>query len=144
MLEKFFGLKTQAMFDVWAVGHLLGGLSIGKLIDKIRQYFGLKELNENKNISYWFNIFFILFFSYFWEAIEHYFETGLIGGASQNWFHGVEFWANRLLADPLIIVLGYIISIKYPKVVWFSRFLFIVWWIIHLFIFPNSIYLQLN
>ncbi|MDD4290578.1 MAG: hypothetical protein PHH83_04925, partial [Patescibacteria group bacterium] len=132
------------MFDVWTIGHLLGGLSIGKLIDIVRQYIGLKENNGSKNVSQWFNICIVLFFSYLWEAIEHYFETGLIGDMSRNWFQGVEFWANRLVADPLIIVLSYIISIKYPKIVWPARFLFVLWWIVHLFIFPNSMYLQLN
>lgn len=143
MLEHFFGLKTQAMFDIWAIGHLLGGLSMGLLIDKFRNFIGLKDINETKRISLWFNIFIILFLSYLWEATEHYLETGLIGGVSQYWFQGVEFWANRLIADPLIIILGYVITIKYPKIVWPARFLFVAWWIVHLFIFPNSMYLQL-
>ena len=55
--------------------------------------------------------------AYLWEALEHYLEAGLAGAAVTYWFQGVEYWPNRLLSDPLMLVIGYWIAGRYPRLV---------------------------
>ena len=79
---------------------------------------------------------------YFWEAIEHYLETGLVGNVVSNWFQGVDFWANRLVADPLMMILGYYLAQRFPRLVNPARGCSIVWFFVHVFVFPHSMYLH--
>ncbi|MEC9259119.1 MAG: hypothetical protein VX541_11515 [Candidatus Poribacteria bacterium] len=79
---------------------------------------------------------------YFWEAIEHYLETGLVGDVVSDWFQGVEFWANRLVADPLMMILGYYLAQRFPRLVNPARVCSIVWFFVHVFVFPHSMYLH--
>jgi membrane protein YdbS with pleckstrin-like domain len=84
----------------------------------------------------------VLFLAYFWETIEHYLEMGLAGGMVEYWFQGVEFWPNRLIADPAMLVIGYFIATKNPRLVVPARVLSLLWIIFHVFIFPHSMYLH--
>ena len=84
----------------------------------------------------------VLFLAYGWETIEHYLEVGTAGVWLENWFQGVEFWPNRIIADPLMLVLGYMIAKKYPQLVIPARVFSIAWLLTHLFIFPHSMYLH--
>ena len=84
----------------------------------------------------------MLFIAYFWETIEHYLETGLLGSKVMFWFQGVEAWDNRFISDPLMLLLGYWIVKRWPKLVWPARIFSIVWLFFHIFIFPHSMYLQ--
>lgn len=139
-----FGLKTHAIFDVWSFEHLLSGLSVGSAVKKANH----KELSrilgteDHKKHSWHFDLVGVLFIAYAWETLEHYLETGLAGPAVAYWFQGVEFWPNRLIADPLMMVLGYLLAKRYPQLVWPARILSIVWLIVHIFIFPHSMYLH--
>ena len=84
----------------------------------------------------------VLFLAYAWETLEHYLETGLAGSAVEFWFQGVEFWPNRLITDPLMLLLGYLIAKKYPRFVIPARIASVAWLFIHIFIFPHSMYLH--
>jgi len=84
----------------------------------------------------------VLFLAYLWETIEHYLEVGTAGAWLEYWFQGVEFWPNRIIADPLMLVLGYMIAKKYPQLVIPARIFSIAWLLTHLFIFPHSMYLH--
>ncbi|HBU06637.1 MAG TPA: hypothetical protein DEB09_00975 [Candidatus Magasanikbacteria bacterium] len=144
MLEILFGLKTHAILDVWTIEHLLSGLSVGSAVKKKNHKVFQKILNvvEHNHHSWWFDISGVLFIAYAWETLEHYLETGLAGSHVEYWFQGVEFWPNRLITDPLMLVLGYIIAKKYSFLIWPARFLSVVWLIVHIFILPHSMYLQ--
>ena len=152
MLEFIWGLKTQATFDVWTIEHILSGLSIGsgvlihnrKSLGKIFSAVSEKIMPPKKVdfLKTKYDLIFVLFLAYLWETAEHYLETGLAGGQVEYWFQGVEFWANRVVADPLMLVLGYLIVKKIPQLVWPARFLSLVWLYVHIFIFPHSMYLH--
>ena len=58
------------------------------------------------------------------------------------WFQGVEFWANRLISDPLLTVIGYYISKKYSFFVTPARIISLLWLLVHIFLFPHSMYLH--
>ena len=79
---------------------------------------------------------------YFWEAIEHYLETGLVGDVVSDWFQGVEFWANRLVADPLMMILGYYLAQRFTRLVNPARVCSIVWFFVHVFVFPHRQYVS--
>ena len=88
MLEIIWGLKTQAIFDVWTIEHLLSGISVGTAVKK-RNFEELKrfvqvvgrtirsgEYRKLKDVlprhhSLHFDIVGVLFAAYIWETIEH-------------------------------------------------------------------------
>lgn len=139
-----WGLKTLSFFDIWSFEHLLSGISIGAFsiyINKKKLIEISKDNQKDINTSY-FDIIFVLFVAYAWETIEHYLEIGLMGKVVMYWFQGVEFWANRLISDPLITVLGYYLSKKYSFLITSARIISLLWLLIHVFIFPHSMYLH--
>lgn len=140
----FWGLKTVAIFDVWSVEHLLSGISIGAIAIRwnLRVIRGEMSLDEAKINTSYFDLIFVLFLAYAWEAIEHYLEVGLIGVRVEYWFQGVEFWANRMIADPLMTVIGYYIAKSYVHLVNPARVVSLIWLLIHIFLFPHSMYLH--
>jgi len=144
MFEFIWGIKTIAMMDVWTIEHLLSGLSVGHAV-KIRNRKTFKKkmgLEKHHIVTRHFDVIGVLFIAYLWEAIEHYLETGLAGDTVEYWFQGVEMWANRIIFDPLMLVIGYLIVKKYPKIVIPARIASLVWLIVHVFIFPHSMYLH--
>ncbi|MSU54866.1 MAG: hypothetical protein EXS48_03495 [Candidatus Staskawiczbacteria bacterium] len=144
ILSIIFGLKTQAIFDIWSLEHLFSGLSVGSAVKKKshKEFKKVLNVDDHSHHSWWFDLTGVMFFAYLWEAIEHYLETGLAGFRVEYWFQGVEFWPNRLIADPIILMLGYLIAKKYPSLVWPARILSVLWLFFHVFVFPHSMYLQ--
>lgn len=144
MLEIIWGWKTTAMMDVWTIEHLLSGLSVGALVINynrkiFKQHF---EIDEPNLITRHFDVIGVLLLAFLWETVEHYLETGLAGGMVQYWFQGVEFWPNRIIFDPLMLVLGYLIAKQYPKLVTPARICSFIWLVVHVFVFPHSMYLH--
>ena len=139
-----WGLKTIAIFDVWTFEHFLSGISIGALAVRINIKIFKNKLNLNsRNIrTRYFDLIFVLLIAYAWETVEHYLESGLTGDVVAYWFQGVEFWANRIISDPLITVVGYYIAVRNPKLVTPARILSLIWLLVHVFLFPNSMYLH--
>lgn len=144
MLEVIWGMKTTAMMDAWTIEHLLSGISIGHAVKNNNHKIFKKKLGLEKHhiTTRHFDIISILFLAYLWETIEHYLETGIAGQAVEYWFQGVEFWPNRIIFDPLILIVGYLIAKKHPKLVNSARLCSIIWLFVHIFIFPHSMYLH--
>ena len=131
------------MFDVWSFEHVLSGISVGHVVRKNNHKQFAKILGKDHSYHSWhFNLVGILFVAYAWESLEHYLETGLAGHAVEYWFQGVECWPNRLVADPAMLVLGYVIAKKYPSLVIPARICSLTWLAVHIFVFPHSMYLQ--
>jgi len=127
-----FGIKTISLFDFWVIAHILSGIIIGYLILISK---GNKLSNKRIIIS-------ILIIAYLWEITEYFAEIGLFGIPLMKWFYGVEFLPNRLLIDPLLILLGYFIVKRYPKTLIPSVIVYSIWILIHIFIFPDTTYLN--
>ena len=79
---------------------------------------------------------------YGWETLEHYLETGLVGDAVVYWFQGVEHWSNRLIADPLMIFAGTWLAYHHRWLNVPAKIFSAAWLIVHIFVFPHSMYLQ--
>ena len=139
-----WGLKTIAFLDVWTLEHILSGISVGSLVKKKHKKSLLPHIFEKKQdaILKYADIMVVLLVAFAWEALEHYLEMGIAGDRVAYWFQGVEHWSNRLISDPLMLVLGYMIAKKYPKVVLPARIFSIIWLVVHVFIFPHSMYLH--
>ena len=141
---EIWGLKTVAIFDVWTIEHVLSGLSIGSLVAvrNTKVFEGKLGMDTSQIVTRYFDLIGVLFLAYLWETLEHYLEVGLAGPVVEYWFQGVELWANRLISDPLMLVLGYYIVKHYPKLVLPARILSLIWLIVHIFIFPHSMWLH--
>lgn len=138
-----WGDKTTAILDVWSIEHILSGISLGHVVGKHHYRVFRRLLGGDHTVHSWhFNLAGLLALAYAWEALEHYLETGLAGEGVTAWFQGVEFWANRLLADPLAMILGYAAARHWPRLVFPSRVASLVWLMLHVFVFPHSMYLQ--
>ena len=82
MLEIIFGLKTAACMDVWTIEHILSGLSFGHAVKKQNHkvFKNKLGLSDECITTRYFDIVGVLFLAYLWETVEHYLETGLLGG----------------------------------------------------------------
>ena len=143
MLELLWGLKTVAWFDFWSIEHVLSGVSAGASVRhhherKIKKH----RTTLHPKIHLHLDVVTVLFLAFLWETFEHYLEVGLAGEVVAAWFFGVEFWGNRLITDPLLVVAGYLIARQSPRLVWPARVLSIAWLYVHIFIFPHSMYLH--
>ena len=139
-----WGLKTVSIFDVWSFEHFLSGISIGALAVHCNMKIFKNKLDlDSRDIkTRYFDLIFVLLAAYSWETVEHYMESGLMGDVVAYWFQGVEFWANRILSDPLITVVGYYIAMANPGLVTPARIVSLIWLLVHVFIFPHSMYLH--
>lgn len=135
---QLWGLKTISALDVWSIEHVLTGITIGSLVawssrlDKPSDHTLVQRLELYK----------LLFIAYLWECIEHYLEEGLAGYAVAQWFQGVEHWSNRLITDPLCVLLGYMLYKRYTWLRVPARIFSCLWLIVHIFVFPHSMYLH--
>ncbi|MHC4780435.1 MAG: hypothetical protein ACYTFG_17835 [Planctomycetota bacterium] len=151
-LHHIWGLKTVAFLDAWTFEHFLCGISLGSLVcthhRKVFQNLyppaGADALFAEKadNIRTRCNLMLVLLVAFSWETLEHYLETGLAGQVVAHWLQGVEFWGNRLVADPLMLVLGCLTAARFPALVWPARVLTLAWLVLHIFFFPHSMHLH--
>ncbi|MEI8229813.1 MAG: hypothetical protein WCG83_01605 [Candidatus Peregrinibacteria bacterium] len=80
-LAILWGYKTQAIFDVWSIEHVLSGISVGSAVKK-SNHSALRKLlgRDHDHHSWYFNLMGVLCVAYMWETLEHYLEEGLAGG----------------------------------------------------------------
>ena len=138
---QLWGLKTEASFDVWSIEHLMMGMTIGCFA----RYIAARMVGNEKVSETLFNrinLVIVLMLSYMWETFEHYLETGMAGETVAYWLQGVEHWSNRLIFDNIMVLCGYYIFLQRNKVIWFARIFSVVWLIVHIFVFPHSMYLH--
>lgn len=137
----FFGYKTEAILDLWSIEHFVSGICLSSLALVVAK----NLLDQDKITTNVKKLYFILIclIAYLWESCEHYLEVG----ATDNyfityWFQGVEHWSNRLVADPLLVLLGSYLALANVAALSLARFFSITWLVIHIFIFPHSMFLQ--
>ena len=136
-----WGIKTEAAFDVWSIEHIIMGISVAWLAQIIvNKIVGQEQVSETlkKRISF----FITLMIAYMWETLEHYLETGLAGQTVEYWLQGVEHWSNRLISDNLMVLTGWYIYQQQNKMLAFARVFSAIWLIVHIFVFPHSMYLH--
>jgi hypothetical protein len=145
MLDWIWGLKTVAMLDAWSFEHLLSGMALGSRVRKsnlahFQRHYpeGVIKEATQRRMDYGG----VLLLGVLWEVLEHYLEEGLTGEVIGYWFQGVEFWSNRLVADPLLLLMGYWVVRRYPRLILPARAFSLIWLLVHVFVFPHSMYLH--
>lgn len=139
-----WGLKTVAFVDIWTLEHFLSGISIGMLVmsSHSKYLYAQFKVDQKAFKTSYMDIVAVLLLAYMWEALEHYLEAGLVGETVAYWFQGVEFWGNRLICDPLVTVVGYYLAKQYTFLVLPARVVSFLWLLVHIFVFPHSMYLH--
>lgn len=138
---QFWGIKSQAAFDVWSIEHIVMGVSVGWLANIIvKKMVGQENISESlfKKISFCV----ALLCAYIWECIEHYLEVGAAGNVVADWLYGVEHWSNRLIFDNMMVIFGWYIYQSKNKILQYARIFSFVWLFVHIFLFPHSMYLH--
>lgn len=136
LAPEIFGHKSVAIFDIWSFPHFLSGCAI---------FFSMNIFEQltRRNVSQ--PILLVLVISLTWEIIGMHLEVGfLIGERVVVWFDGVEHWSNRLIGDPLMSVLGFLLASRFPQIALPAKFIALIWLAVHVFAFPNSMYLYEN
>ena len=140
-----WGHKTVAMFDVWSFEHFANGIGMAAVADIITGR-AKKRIDINPTSRRIINFVLVLTLALLWECIEHYLEAGIIPGQAgariTHWFQGVEHWSNRLIGDTLTVMLGWYVYNKKKVLAIPARVFSIIWMLIHVFVFPDSMYLQ--
>jgi hypothetical protein len=142
---QIWGYKTTAMFDVWSFEHFVNGIALAGFVVLICS----KILKKNEiDPRSWkiINFVFVLAVALLWECVEHYIEAGILPGAVGErvtfWFQGIEHWSNRLIGDTLTVMLGWFVYNKKESLALPAKLFSLVWMLVHIFIFPDSMYLQ--
>ena len=143
-INKLWWVKTEAMMDAWSFEHILSWISVGFLIMSSNYKIFEKKIwfDSTKINTRYFDLVWVLFLAFAWETIEHYLEVWIAWETVKIWFQWVEYWPNRIIFDPLMLVFWYFLARKYTKIIAPARFLSVVWLIVHVFIFPHSMYLH--
>ncbi|MDR0313683.1 MAG: hypothetical protein LBI14_08790 [Treponema sp.] len=142
---QIWGYKTVAMFDIWSLEHFVNGIALAGFAVLITGKLFKKEEISEASIKI-VNFIIVLTVSLLWECIEHYVEAGVIPGAIGErvtfWFQGVEHWSNRLIGDTLTVMLGWFVYTKTKRLAIPAKIFTTVWMLIHIFVFPDSMYLH--
>jgi len=140
-----WGHKTEAMFDLWSLEHFANGICVAAYAVLITGII-LKESELEPAPRKIINFIVVLTLSLFWECVEHYIEAGVLPGAAgarvTYWFQGVEHWSNRIIGDTLMVMLGWYVYTKKKALAFPAKVFSLVWLLLHIFIFPDSMYLQ--
>lgn len=156
---NLFGDKRDSLFDVWSIEHFVSGLTIGSILLCIMaKHFltpAVKEAMANPyqksnpfftDRQFLFNYFMIIaLIAYLWEVLEFYMEAGYTNNDKITyWFQGVEYWLNRVVTDPAMVVLGSWCALKLRSSIarWSGRSFSATWVGVHVFVFPHCMYLQ--
>lgn len=136
---EFVGHKTIALLDLWSLFHFLAGVAIGNLLFRLLpRRVNQDAVRESQYAQGYFALTTLLLLAYAWELLEYGLEQGLVGEGIAFWFQGQEHWLNRLLADPLLLLAGYLLSRRFPPVVWPARLVILIWLWRFLFVLPHS------
>ncbi len=99
---NLFGHKQDSIFDIWTITHVATGAVLAYFTISLR------------SVNFHHPIMLLLLVSFGWEIIEHYIELSDISFLA-NWFAGEETFLNRLIADQIAVVLGFLLIKWEPR-----------------------------
>ncbi len=140
---EIIGHKTQALLDLWSFCHFFTGIAIGNLTTRVFDDRVKDPSNCPGHKNVLFSLIAILILAYAWEFFELALESGYAGPSVSYWFQGQEHWLNRLVSDPLLVLIGYAVGYRFQRLIWPARVILLAWLWMFVFILPNSMaYLQ--
>jgi len=122
---KFFGHKSEAMFDLWFFQHLVSGCVAGWIITTFIA--GRGPLPPRNTLMF---CLYVMVAACFWEAAELIMEFNYRNPAVFQWKNGPEHWTNRFIADPGAFFLGAFLARYKPRVFLPSLVFVIVWMVV--------------
>lgn len=129
-----FGKNAEAMLDLWTLQHF----SVGILVVYFFRQMAKRRLGKQWELNF---VYVSLAGAYVFEALELWLEIGGAGEKIATWLHSLEHWSNRLVADPMALLFGMLVSRRYPR----SRLIafgFIVIWIVTQGLSPHCMYIN--
>lgn len=126
---SWFGDRRLSFFDLWTIQHILSGVIVGYVI------LNVKNLNLSRYVTL------VLLTAVSWEIMELCMEYGLFGQPISNWKVGYEFIFNRLLIDPLSVLIGAVIFWHFKQTFYFALAPLIIWLAVNI-ASPNSMYIE--
>lgn len=117
---KLWGVKTEAILDVWFIQHVLSGIILCYGTIACRAW--LK-----------YPLFVAVTIAYTWEAIEYGLEVKS-HEAVMLWFAGLEHWLNKFLADPLAAAIGFALVKRFPWLIYPALILGFLFLTVHLWL----------
>jgi len=125
-----YGNRENAMLDMWSVEHLLWGVVAMASLKLVMPKASVAKL-----------LALTLCVAYAWEAIEYSMELGVLGSGISQWKRGFENWSNRLIGDPLLVLLGGYVQVKWSKAWKWVVIPWAVWGIVN-YLSPDSMFIQ--
>lgn len=116
-----FGNKQNALFDLWSIQHLLSSVCVGFII-----------LYFTRTIDLIVYTLLLLMIALGWELIELFAELGIFGNGLAVWFVGVEFWSNRLISDPFLVIVGGLLVFYQRKLIKPAVLIASIWLVINI------------
>ncbi len=140
---EFIGHKGAALLDLWSVSHFLFGVALGgvplllaQALTGVATPAGAPRPTRSHSALSLSLITLLLAFA--WEALEYTLEAGSGGEALRDWLQGHEHWLNRLISDPLLVLLGFRLALWRPDMVWPARAMLLIWAFVFVFVFEHS------
>ena len=132
-MPELFGHKSLALFDLWSVAHFLTGCGL---------VYVFRAIDRLRRASVEAQLVVVLLISCSWELVEMYLELGLGGAAVAAWFNGIEHPANRILADQILFLGGFALTLRHPWAALPAKVAAAAWLFVHVAFLPHSMYLQ--
>jgi hypothetical protein len=124
------GDHSEAVFDLWSLQHFCAGILLASI------------LKQGKVLRSWREVLaIVLFLELCWEGIELTMEAGLFGQAVAHWKNGFEHWSNRLIGDPLMVVVGAFVAKRFSQS-WKIAFIPAMIWLFVNVLSPNGMHVQ--
>lgn len=117
---KLWGVKTEALFDVWFLQHLFSGIILcyGTIANR-----GILK----------YPLFVAILMAYAWEGLEYWLEIKS-HEVIMLWFAGLEHPLNKFVIDPLAAAIGFALVKKFPDLIYPALILAFFFLLIHLWL----------
>ncbi|MFA5130630.1 MAG: hypothetical protein WC477_07025 [Patescibacteria group bacterium] len=129
-LPYLMGDRSVAVFDLWSLQHFCAGILLASIAIRIAS---LGLWREKLGM--------ILLFEICWEALELSMESGYFGQTIAQWKGGFEHWSNRLIGDPLMVIIGALVAKKFSSA-WKIIFIPATLWLLLNISYSSSMHVQ--
>lgn len=129
-VPQIFGDREVAMLDLWSIEHFFFGVVLAAVFKLVFPKLSVKTI-----------LAIVLAIAVGWEVMEYAMELGMFGNYISDWKKGHEHWSNRMIADPLLVLLGGYLQMQRPKTWKWVIVPFVAWGLLN-YLSPDSMYVQ--
>ncbi|NQT50213.1 UbiA family prenyltransferase [Candidatus Kuenenbacteria bacterium] len=130
VVPEKYGIDREAvMLDMWSIEHFLWGVVV---LASLKRFFPKLSVMKLLSIT--------LAIAYGWELVEYLLELGVFGEGVSAWKVGHEHWSNRLIGDPLLVLLGGYVQVRWQSAWKWAVLPWMVWGIAN-YLAPDSMFI---